>query len=151
VDSPATPGPFAFTRVVYAARDLTYPSDLEQYVAFQTPTADYATRRIDVSDFAAFDGRYPWPFGPEAAPVNGVARIPDGPGPFPLAVFVHGNHDAAENSTPGYVYLCELLASHGIVAASIDSNFLNGRNRGENDGRAIVILEHVRQFVSWAA
>ena len=72
-----------------------------------------------------------------------------GRGPFPLALFAHGNHDPLENSTPGYLYLCELLASHGIIAATIDVNFLNGFNFGENDGRAIVHLEHVKQFRTW--
>ncbi len=66
-------------------------------------------------------------------------------------MFAHGNHDPLSNSTPGYLYLCELLASHGIVAATIDVNFLNGGNFGENDGRAIVHLEHLKQFRVWNA
>ena len=70
--------------------------------------------------------------------------MPRGRGPFPLVVFAHGNHNPLENSTPGYLYLCRLLASHGIVAATIDVNFLNGANFGENDGRAIVHLEHLK-------
>lgn len=151
MDNPAKPGPFASTEHVYAAKDLRYPEPLAQYRAFEAPSADFVTRRIDLSDFVEFDHRYPWPFQPDAAPVNGIVRVPDGTGPFPLAVFVHGNHGALEDSTPGYRYLCELLASHGIIAATIDSNFLNGRMGGENDGRAIVILEHVRQFALWNA
>src|SRR5262249_1206617 len=39
--------------------------------------------------------------------------------------------------------------AHGIVAATIDVNFLNGFNFGENDGRAIVHLEHLKQFRTW--
>ena len=42
-----------------------------------------------------------------------------------------------------------MLASHGIIAATIDVNFLNGSNFGENDARAIVHLEHLKQFRSW--
>jgi hypothetical protein len=45
--------------------------------------------------------------------------------------------------------VCQLLASHGIIAATIDVNFLNGFNFGENDARAIVHLEHVKQFRTW--
>jgi hypothetical protein len=41
------------------------------------------------------------------------------------------------------------LASHGIIAASVDVNFLNGFNFGENDARAIVHLEHLKQFRAW--
>ena len=69
--------------------------------------------------------------------------------PFPLTVFAHGNHSPLENSTPGYLYLCQLFASHGVIAATIDANFLNGFNFGENDGRAIVHLEHLKQFRTW--
>ena len=49
----------------------------------------------------------------------------------------------------GYLYLCQLFASHGIIAATIDANFLNGFNFGENDARAIVHLEHLKQFRAW--
>jgi hypothetical protein len=38
-----------------------------------------------------------------------------------------------------------------MVAATIDVNFLNGFNSGENDGRAIVHLEHLKQFRTWNA
>src|SRR4029077_1985158 len=44
---------------------------------------------------------------------------------------------------------CSLLASQAIVAATIDVNFLNGGNFGENDARGIVHLEHVKQFRTW--
>ena len=64
-------------------------------------------------------------------------------------MFAHGNHGPLENSTPGYLYLCQLLASHGIIAATIDVNFLNGGNFGENDARGIVHLEHLKQFRTW--
>lgn len=36
---------------------------------------------------------------------------PAGERAIPLAVFADGNHDPFENSTPGYLYLCYLLAS----------------------------------------
>ena len=66
-------------------------------------------------------------------------------------MFAHGNHDPLENSTPGYLYLCQLLASHGIIAATIDVNFLNGGNFGENDApgdrapRASQAVPHLEQ------
>jgi hypothetical protein len=64
-------------------------------------------------------------------------------------VFAHGNHDPLKNSTPGYLYLCQLLASHGIIAATTDVNFLHRGNFGENGARAIVHLEPLRQFRTW--
>src|SRR5262249_9614982 len=39
--------------------------------------------------------------------------------------------------------------AHGLIAATIDVNFLNGFNFGENDARAIVHLEHLKQFRTW--
>ncbi|WP_088889513.1 hypothetical protein [Leptolyngbya ohadii] len=148
--NPALPGSFSFSQVVYAAPGLNYSTSpaLSQYVVFQTPTAGYQTRRIDISDFADLPSGFGWPFTAANAPINGLLRVPQGSGPFPLCLIVHGNHSPQENSTPGYVYLLDLLASHGIIAGSIDCNFLNA-NWGENDARAIVHLEHVKQFRIW--
>lgn len=149
--NPAAAGAFQFDRVVYAAPGLDYSGspDLSQYEVFQQPTASFTTRRINISLFAELGFFIDWPFTNTEVPVNGLASVPRGAGPFPVALFAHGNHDPTEHSTPGYQYLCDLLASHGIIAASIDVNFLNGRNRGENDGRAIVQLEHLKQFRIW--
>ncbi|MDJ0735225.1 MAG: hypothetical protein QNJ47_14370 [Nostocaceae cyanobacterium] len=151
LENPAVAGSFAFSQVVYAAPGLDYSSnpDLAEYVVFQTPTPGYETRRIDISDFADLPSFPTWSFTAANVPINGLLRIPQGTGPFPLCLIVHGNHSPQENSTPGYIYLLELLASHGIIAGSVDCNFLNGFNFGENDGRAIVHLEHVKQFQIW--
>ncbi len=157
MDNPGVPGTHTSTQFVYASPDLDYPTAPpptgfeEQYSAFENPSSLFSTGTVDLSDFVEFDARYPWPFNNQRVPLNGIVRVPTGQGPFPLAVFVHGNHDAFENSTPGYLYLCEHLASHGIIAATIDSNFTNGWNFGENESRALVILEHIRQFRTWNA
>jgi hypothetical protein len=115
---------------------------------YDTPHPAYITPRINISPFANL-GSAPWPFTNTNVPLNGHICIPRGRGPFPLAAFVHGNHSPFENSTPGYLYLCSLLATHGVIAATIDANFLNGFNFGENDARAIVHLEHLKQFRTW--
>jgi hypothetical protein len=149
----SVPGGHVFDPIVYASAGLNYGAvpQLAQYTLFDHPDPAYVTGRIDVSAFADLDASIPWPFPNTAVPLNGILRVPRGRGPFPLAVFAHGNHDPLENSTPGYLYLCELLASHGIAAATIDVNFLNGFNFGENDARAIVHLEHLKQFRTWNA
>jgi hypothetical protein len=148
--NPAQAGPFTFTSVVYAAAGLNYAHEaVLDYAVYHQPTAGFATRSIDLSILADFHFGFPWPFDNTDAPINGIARIPDGNGPFPVVLFAHGNHTPIEHSTPGYLYLCELLASHGIIAATVDINFLNGNNRGENDARAIVHLEHAKQFRIW--
>jgi hypothetical protein len=147
--NPAIAGDVQFDTFIDGSPPLAYPPALSQYVIYNTPNPAYVTPRINVSAFANLGGGAPWPFLNTNVPLNGHVCVPRGRGPFPLAVFAHGNHSPLENSTPGYLYLCQLLASHGIVAATIDVNFLNGFNFGENDGRAIVHLEHLKQFRTW--
>jgi hypothetical protein len=147
--NPGLAGDLEFDTVIYGAPPLAYPASLSQYTIYNTPDPGYTTGRIDVSAFANLGFGTPWPFTNTNVPLNGHICLPRGRGPFPLAVFAHGNHNPLENSTPGYLYLCRLLASHGIIAATIDVNFLNGSNFGENDGRAIVHLEHLKQFRTW--
>jgi hypothetical protein len=150
--NPGAAGRFGFDTFVYAASGVDYATvpALSEYQVYDSPHPEYVTGRIDISAFGQLGFFTPWPFSPTDVPLNGHVCVPRGRGPFPLAVFAHGNHDPLENSTPGYLYLCELLASHGIIAATIDANFLNGFNFGENDARAIVHLEHLKQFRTWA-
>ena len=92
-------------------------------------------------------------------PLNAQVWMPDGDGPFPLVLIVHGNHEAGDRSDGGYAYLGELLASRGFIAASADENFLNGSTlddflgfaglKEENDARAYILLEHLRQWYDW--
>jgi hypothetical protein len=153
LNNPGVQGDWAFDPVVYASAGLNYSAvpALNQYQLFDHPDSAYVTGRINISAFADLGGPAPWPFANTAVPLNGHIRVPRGRGPFPLAVFAHGNHQPLQNSTPGYLYLCDLLASHGIVAATIDVNFLNGFIFGENDARAIVHLEHLKLFRTWNA
>jgi Chlorophyllase enzyme len=146
--NPGLPGNEEFDTLIYGSPPLAYPAALSQYAIYNTPDPAYVTGRINVSAFANL-GSAPWPFANTNVPLNGHICIPRGRGPFPVAVFAHGNHNPFENSTPGYLYLCQLLASHGIIAATIDVNFLNGFNFGENGARAIVHLEHLKQLRTW--
>jgi hypothetical protein len=147
--NPGLAGDVQFDTFIYGAPPLAYPASLSLFTIYNTPNPAFVTGRINVSAFANLGSGTPWPFTNTNVPLNGHVCVPRGRGPFPLAVFAHGNHNPLENSTPGYLYLCELLASHGIIAATIDVNFLNGFNFGENDGRAIVHLEHLKQFRTW--
>ena len=63
--------------------------------------------------------------------------MPRGDGPFPLALIVHGNHSMEDYSDPGYAYLGELLASRGIIMASVDENFINGIIPGLPDAQVL--------------
>ena len=148
--NPALPGDFLLDTVIYASAGSNYGSvpALAQYTIYDSPNPAFITPRINIAPFGNL-GSAPWPFPNTNVPLNGHICIPRGRGPFPLMMFAHGNHGPLENSTPGYLYLCQLLASHGVIGATIDVNFLNGSNFGENDARGIVHLEHVKQFRTW--
>ncbi|MGH8581408.1 MAG: alpha/beta hydrolase family protein [Gammaproteobacteria bacterium] len=150
LNNPGLAGDVPFDTVIYGSSGVNYSAvpTLVQYKIYDTPDPAYVTGRINISAFAQV-GSAPWPFSNTNVPINGHVCVPHGRGPFPLAVFAHGNHNPLENSTPGYLYLCQLLASHGIIAVTIDANFLNGFNFGENDARAIVHLEHLKQLRTW--
>lgn len=66
-----------------------------------------------------------WGFTQDQIPINGQIWTPQGNGPFPIVFIMHGNHLSEEDSSNGYAYLGELLASHGMIVCSIDANFLN--------------------------
>jgi dienelactone hydrolase len=94
----------------------------------------------------AEDRKKYWGFDNKQFPINGHVWYPDGAGPFPLVLVVHGNHNMKDFSDPGYQYLGEHLASRGFILVSVDENFLNGNMRNENDGRAWVLLKHLQAW-----
>ncbi len=96
-----------------------------------------------------------WGFGADAFPLNGRVWMPEGEGPFPLVLMVHGNHSMEDYSDEGYGYLGELLASQGNIAVSVDENFLNGTWSGDFRGkempaRAWLLLKHLEQWSVWS-
>lgn len=153
---PSQPGPYAVRTLTYGsgtdARRPAYAAD----AALHTPTVDGSALLKGWSGLR----RMYWGFGPEAMPLNGHVWYPDGEGAFPLILIVHGNHPMEDPSEGGYAYLAELLASRGFIVAAVDQNFLNlslaadlillTPLKGENDARAWLILEHLRQWQAWA-
>lgn len=109
------------------------------------------TKAVDVTPFATVTGEAAkqrlkfFGFDLKKAPLNGRVWYPDGPGPWPLVLIVHGNHNFREFSDPGYGYLGELLASRGFIMVSVDENFINGLS-AENDGRAWLLLKHLETW-----
>jgi dienelactone hydrolase len=143
--NPADKGSFAVKTLFYGSgTDLRRPEYRDQ-VAIKT-------RTVDVSPFAsvpapqAKERKKFFGFDLKKAPINGRVWYPDGAGPYPLVLIVHGNHTYREFSDPGYGYLGELLASRGFIMASVDENFINGGISGENDARAWILLKH---FEAW--
>ncbi|HKO14949.1 MAG TPA: hypothetical protein VJU87_01865 [Gemmatimonadaceae bacterium] len=143
--NPADPGPFR-------VRTLYYGSGTDRRRAIYRDSVTLRTRPVDASPFVsmtpdqASDRKKYWGFDAKHFPLNARVWYPDGPGPFPLVLVVHGNHNMKQFSDPGYEYLGELLASRGFILASLDENFLNGALRNENDGRAWMLLKHLEAW-----
>jgi dienelactone hydrolase len=139
--NPAEPGPFAVKTLFYGSGTDQRRPEYREGVAIKTKT-------VDVSPFASVPPAQAktrtkfWGFDLKKAPINGRVWYPDGPGPFPLVLIVHGNHNYREFSDPGYEYLGRLLASRGFILTSVDENFINGLS-AENDGRAWLLLKHL--------
>ncbi len=154
----------------FAIKYLTYGSGKDKHRPEFAKEADLITQPVDASPFVEnWDKRTGWArtrfwgFGPKSMPLQGRVWSPEGDGPFPLVLIVHGNHSMEEFSDPGYAYLGEFLASRGYIFVSLDMNFLNssyssrldgfrGRNwTQELDARGWMFLEHLRVWHEWNA
>ncbi|MDX1687172.1 MAG: hypothetical protein R3248_04240 [Candidatus Promineifilaceae bacterium] len=153
---PSQPGSFA-------VETLTYGSGRDRHRPEYGSDVDLVTGSVDGSrildGWDGFTGRARtayWGFDASALPLNGRVWYPDGDGPFPLVLIVHGNHLAQDFSDAGYEYLGERLAGRGFIVTSVDENFLNttltnvvdGMER-ENDARGWLLLEHLRLWHEW--
>lgn len=155
--SPANKGPFT-------VKSLTYGSGKDKHQKHFGADVDIKTDSVNgvafLDNWEGLSGwwrtKY-WGFDSKALPLNAQVWYPEGEGPFPLVLMVHGNHSMQDFSDPGYAYLGELLASRGIIAASVDENFINsswtdlfsdGLNK-ENDARGWILLEHLKLWHQW--
>ena len=147
----------------YTVKTLTYGSgkDLQrpEYGADVDIKTDSVNGLAFIDDWEGFGGwwreKY-WGFDSKSLPINARVWYPEGEGPFPLALIVHGNHSMQDYSDTGYEYLGELLASKGIILASVDENFINGSWSDifggldkENDARGWLLLEHLKVWHKW--
>jgi dienelactone hydrolase len=163
LSDPSEPGNFP-------VKSLQYGSGADRHRREFAEGVDWVTEPVDGSAFIeGWDKRSGWArtqywgFDAERLPLQGRVWYPDGEGPFPLVLVVHGNHSMEDFSDPGYGYLGELFASRGIILVSVDENFINSsfsgrlnglRGRGlkeENDARGWILLEHLRQWSEWNA
>ncbi len=141
---PSLDGTYSYRTYFYGSGDDKHRKEYGQGV-------DFKTDPVDARPFmGTFDEmpRY-WGFDFDSLPLNGRVWFPDGEGPFPLVLIVHGNHNMKDFSDPGYEYLGKLLAGRGFIAVSVDENFLNQKFGGENDARAFVLLEHLGVWDTW--
>ncbi len=144
----------------YVVKSLTYGSGQARRAEFGkaanliTPTVDPSPAYAGWTGLAA--GFYQWHFGFDFKHLPLAAKVwyPEGAGPFPLVLIVHGNHRASEYSDPGYAYLGQHFASRGFIVASVDENFLNGHalwdgSGGEMPIRAWLLLKHLQVWREW--
>jgi dienelactone hydrolase len=154
--SPAEKGPYQVKTLTYGSgKDLHRP----EYGAEVDIKTDSVNGLPFIDDWDGFSGwwreKY-WGFDSRSLPINARVWYPEGAGSFPLALVVHGNHGMQDYSDTGYEYLGELLASKGIILASVDENFINGSWSNifggldkENDARGWLLLEHLKVFHEW--
>ncbi len=141
---PGQRGPYVIRTLYYGSGNDKNRPEYRDSVTITTPSVD-ASKLVDLGSSAKERNDY-WGFSPDSMPLNARVWYPDGDGPFPLVLVVHGNHDMRDFSDPGYDYLGELLASRGYILASVDENFINGGIQQENDARGWFLLKHVELF-----
>ncbi len=152
--NPAEPGTFDVETLTYGSgTDIRRP-EFGPDVTIATATVDASKLLPEWKDFKARARKWYWGFSLEEAPLNARVWMPRGDGPFPLALIVHGNHRMEDHSDPGYAYLGELLASQGIIMASVDENYINGTWSGDFRGKEMqlrgwLLLEHLRLWHEW--
>jgi len=150
---PSAPGPFHVLKLFYGVGNDIRRPEYGSSVALKTRTVDSSDFFKDFEGWKRWSRKKYWGFDVDKLPLNARVWYPDGPGPFPLALIVHGNHNMAAFSDPGYEYLGELLASRGIILASIDENFLNsGLFHDPPKQQAVrgwMLLEHLKLWKEW--
>ena len=144
--NPSEKGSFQVKTLYYGSGTDKNRREFRDSVTIKTKTVD-GSKFADAPNAAQRKIRRDyWGFGFDKLPVNGRVWYPEGPGPFPLVLVVHGNHNMKDFSDPGYGYLGELMASRGFIFASVDENFLNGFMNAENDGRGWMLLKHLEAW-----
>jgi dienelactone hydrolase len=146
--NPGQPGTLAVRTLVYGSGTDKNRRAFRDSVTLKTRTVDGSAMVSAPPEIAKARSKY-WGFDFKKLPINGRVWYPEGDGPFPLVLIVHGNHNMKDFSDPGYGYLGQHLASRGFILVSVDENFINGNLRGENDGRGWLLLEHLKRWRTW--
>lgn len=154
---PSAPGPHRVATASYGSGAPSSRPEFGDEATWRTETVD-ASGAMDRPDgVPTMYADLVWGFDTEALPVNGLVwYAEDADGPIPVVLIVHGNHAAGDSSDPGYAYLAEHLASRGMLAVSVDENFLNGDalfdfGGSEMSVRAWLLLEHLDVLRAWNA
>ncbi|MEX2415900.1 MAG: hypothetical protein WD424_07135 [Paenibacillaceae bacterium] len=146
-DNPSKMGPYSY-------QSLTYGSGMDLHRKEFGEDVDIVTRTVDGSPLIKRWSRIRelfWGFDKTELPLNGRVWLPQGEGPFPLVLILHGNHLMEDFSDEGYAYLGELLASKGYITVSLDENFINysvwsGGLTNDMELRSWVMLKHIEEI-----
>lgn len=146
-DNPALPGEMAYTTFTYGSGSDKHRPEFAEEVTLHS-------RSVDASNYIHVWPEWRrifWGFNESELPLNGRVWMPEGEGPYPLVLIVHGNHTMENFSDDGYAYLGELLASRGMIAVSVDQNFLNysywsGIPNDNYKLRTWILLQHIREL-----
>ena len=111
---------------------------------------------FDLGDAAIIQPQFPLESRFYTMPLrlNGVIAVPDGSGPFPIVVLMHGRHDICpevegqdmlqqwpcadeQANYQGFAYLASALAARGYLAMSINVNAAYTNGWGEDPGGAV--------------
>ena len=155
VQNPSVNGPYRVQKLFYGVGNDVRRPEYGASVAIKTRTVDASDFFKDFKGWKRWARKKYWKFDVDKLPLNARVWYPEGPGPFPLALIVHGNHNLADFSDPGYEYLGELLASRGFILASIDENFINAglfHDPPLKPGSAVrgwLLLEHLKLWKEW--
>lgn len=155
-EDPRLAGPFTVKTLTYGSGTDQRRPEYAGGVALATPVVDATPIHPGPGGLAGAFDRWYWGFDYSALPLNARVWYPDGAGPFPLFVIVHGAHAHDDFSDPGYAYLGEHLAGRGLIVVSVDENFLGGNwlqdlNGVENPLRGWLLLKHLELWRSWNA
>lgn len=154
LDNPGLPGPLAVQTLSYGSGTDKHRQEYGEGAALLTQPVDGSPVFAGYSGIPGAQFKWYWGFDFTQLPLNGLVWYPEGEGPFPIVLIVHGNHGMGEPSDPGYAYLGEHLASRGYIAVSVDENFLNGWMLGDGNMeemplRAWLLLEHLKVWREW--
>jgi dienelactone hydrolase len=153
VPDPSAVGPYHVQKLFYGVGNDIRRPEYGANVAIKTRTVDATDFFTEFKGWKRWSRKKYWGFDVDKLPLNARVWYPEGPGSFPLALIVHGNHNMSEFSDPGYAYLGELLASRGIILASVDENFLNsGLFHDPPKQQAVrgwMLLEHIKLWKEW--
>lgn len=120
LNDPGAPGSFRVITTAYGNGKSSANPAYGPGVAIRTRPVD-ASALIKGWDSGSTRSEI-WGFTAAALPMNALVWAPDGQGPFPLVVMLHGN-TPFDDSEAGFEYLGTLLASRGYLVASIDESF----------------------------